>query len=452
MRNPALSPDAAALAQPAGAPYTDALGSASQAVYRKIAWKILPFLIICYLFAYLDRVNVGFAKLRMLEDLGFSETAYGFGAGLFFIGYLIFEAPSNVWMMKVGARKTIMRIMLLWGLLSMGFAFVQTPTQFYVLRFLLGAAEAGFFPGIVLYLTFWFPSRVRGRMLGLFMAAIPLSGVIGAPLSGWIMHSMHDSSGLAGWQWLFLMEGCPSVLMALLVPWLLTDTPAQARWLTEDEKRSVHADLEADAKAKDKMGGFHPTILVMLKDARVWAMVALCICQAIGNYGVSFWLPSLVKDLGYQDPLIIGLLSAIPFLAGAVALNLIARSSDRRLERRWHLIFGFIVSATGLAGSALLHASPIAALAALTVGTAGVYMATTMMWMLPSLFLGGVGMAAAIGVINSLGGLGGFVSPYMMGIVKDATHSTAGGIYFIAGIAVVGAVLAYRLPKHLVNR
>ncbi|RXN86313.1 MFS transporter [Achromobacter aloeverae] len=412
----------------------------------------MPFLIICYLFAYLDRVNVGFAKLRMLEDLKFSETAYGFGAGLFFIGYLIFEAPSNVWMMKVGARKTIMRIMLLWGLLSMAFAFVQTPVQFYVLRFLLGAAEAGFFPGIVLYLTFWFPSRVRGRMLGLFMAAIPLSGVIGAPLSGWIMHSMHDQSGFAGWQWLFLMEGCPSVVLALLVPWMLTDVPAQASWLTDDEKRQVHADLDADAKAKDAMGGFHPSILAMLGDARVWAMVALCICQAIGNYGVSFWLPTLVKDLGYQDPLIIGLLSAIPFLAGAIALNLVARSSDRRLERRWHLIGGFLVSATGLTASALLHASPMLALAALTVGTAGVYMATTMMWMLPSIFLGGVGMAAAIGIINSLGGLGGFVSPYLMGMVKDATQSTAGGIYFIAGVAVVGAVLAYRLPRRLVNR
>lgn len=445
-------PNAAAVAQPATAPRSDALEPASQAVYRKIAWKVLPFLIICYLFAYLDRVNVGFAKLRMLEDLQFSETAYGFGAGLFFIGYLLFEAPSNVWMMKVGARKTIMRIMLLWGLLSMGFAFVHTPTQFYVLRFLLGAAEAGFFPGIVLYLTFWFPSRVRGRMLGLFMAAIPLSGVVGAPLSGWIMHSMHDASGMSGWQWLFIMEGFPSVVMALLVPWLLTDEPAQAKWLTDDEKALVRADLEADARTKDGMGGFHASIPAMLKDARVWAMVALCICQAIGNYGVSFWLPSLVKDLGYQDPLIIGLLSAIPFLAGAIALNLIARSSDRRLERRWHLIFGFLVSATGLAASALLHGSPIAALAALTVGTAGVYMATTMMWMLPSIFLGGVGMAAAIGVINSLGGLGGFVSPYMMGIVKDATQSTAGGVYVIAAVAVVGAILAYRLPKQLVNR
>ncbi|OZI30634.1 MFS transporter [Bordetella genomosp. 10] len=452
MRNPALSPDADAVTQLSAATESDALGSASHALYRKIAWKVLPFLITCYLFAYLDRVNVGFAKLRMLEDLKFSETAYGFGAGLFFIGYLIFEAPSNVWMMKVGARKTIMRIMLLWGLLSMAFAFVQTPTQFYILRFLLGAAEAGFFPGIVLYLTFWFPSRVRGRMLGLFMAAIPLSGVLGAPLSGWIMHGMHDHSGLSGWQWLFLMEGCPSVVLALLVPWLLTDTPAQARWLTDSEKTQVHADLDADARAKDAMGGFHPSLVAMLGDARVWAMVALCICQAIGNYGVSFWLPTLVKDLGYQDPLIIGLLSAIPFLAGAIALNLVARSSDRRLERRWHLIAGFITSAAGLAASALLHGTPIAALAALTVGTAGVYMATTMMWMLPSIFLGGIGMAAAIGVINSLGGLGGFVSPYLMGMVKDATQSTAGGVYFIAGVAVIGAILAYRLPKRLVNR
>lgn len=419
-------------------------------VYGRIAWKILPFLIICYLFAYLDRVNVGFAKLRMLEDLQFSEAAFGLGAGLFFIGYLLFEAPSNVLMMKIGAKKTIMRIMLLWGLFSMAFAFVQTPMQFYVLRFLLGVAEAGFYPGIVLYLTFWFPSRFRGRMLGLFMTAIPLSGVIGAPLSGWILHQMHDHSGLAGWQWLFLIEGFPSVVLALMIPWMLTDTPRQAKWLTDDEKRYVESDLEADVKAKAE--GFHPTIMMMLKDRRVWVMVALCLCQAVGIYGVSFWLPSLINGLGYDDPLTIGIISAVPFLAGAIALNVLARSSDKRLERRWHLIAAFGASAIGLSASVVLHQNPVAAIAALTLGAAGVYAASTMMWMLPSIFLGGVGMAAAIGLINSIGGLGGFISPYVMGLIKDATHDTAAGVFFIAAVAVIGAFIAYKLPKTLVNR
>jgi len=447
MKARALSPDIPAAASPA----SDANAAApTAAVYRRIAWKVLPFLVVCYLFAYLDRVNVGFAKLRMLADLQFSETAFGLGAGLFFIGYLLFEAPSNVLMMKIGAKKTIMRIMLLWGLMSMGFAFVQTPTQFYVLRFLLGVAEAGFYPGIVLYLTFWFPSRIRGRMLGLFMTAIPLSGVIGAPLSGWILHNVHGQSGLAGWQWLFLVEGLPSVVLGLTVPWMLTDTPRQAKWLSDAEKRVVEADLEADAKAKAE--GFHPSIMLMLRDKRVWVMVALCLCQAIGIYGVSFWLPSLVNGLGYDDPLTIGIISALPFLAGAIAMTVLARSSDRHLERRWHLIVAFGASAIGLAVSVVLHQTPVAAIAALTLGAAGVYAASTMMWMLPSIFLGGVGMAAAIGLINSIGGLGGFISPYAMGLIKDATHDTAAGVFFIAAVAVVGALITYALPKALVNR
>ncbi|KGD88211.1 hypothetical protein JL37_26915 [Achromobacter sp. RTa] len=413
---------------------------------------MLPFLIVCYLLAYLDRVNIGFAKLRMLQDLSFTEAAYGLGAGLFFIGYLLFEAPSNVLMMKIGAKKTIMRIMVLWGVISMGFAFVQTPMQFYILRFLLGVAEAGFYPGIILYLTFWFPSRHRGKMLALFVTAIPLSGVVGGPLSGWILQSMDQAHGFAGWQWLFLIEGLPSVLLGLAVPWFLTDSPQHAKWLSDDEKRSVQADLDADARRKTQEGGDHSSILAMLADRRVWTMVALCICQAIGIYGVSFWLPSLVSGLGYQDVLQVGLISAAPFGAAAIALNLVGRSSDRRLERRWHLIGAFLVGAAGLVASVWLHGTPIASLVALTVATAGVYSATTMMWMLPSLFLNGVGMAAAIGVINSIGGLGGFVSPYVIGLIKDSTQSTSGGIYFIAVVAVIGAVLTYRLPKSLVNR
>ncbi|MCY1513392.1 putative tartrate transporter [compost metagenome] len=435
------------------APLPDTAASSSgPAVYGKIARRILPFLIVCYLMAYLDRVNIGFAKLRMLEDLSFTEAAYGLGAGLFFIGYLLFEAPSNILMMKIGAKKTIMRIMVLWGLISMGFAFVQTPTQFYFLRFLLGVAEAGFYPGIILYLTFWFPSRYRGKMLALFVTAIPLSGVIGGPLSGWILQSMDQAHGFAGWQWLFLIEGLPSVLLGLAVPWFLTDSPHQAKWLSAEEKRNVLADLEEDAQRKTQEGGDHSSILAMLADRRVWTMVALCVCQAIGIYGVSFWLPSLVSGLGYQNVLQIGLISAAPFGAAAIALNLVGRSSDRRLERRWHLIGAFLVGAAGLVASVWLHNTPIAALVALTVATAGVYSATTMMWMLPSLFLNGVGMAAAIGVINSIGGLGGFVSPYVIGLIKDSTQSTSGGIYFIAVVAVIGAVLTYRLPKSLVNR
>lgn len=421
-------------------------------VYQKIAKRILPILIVSYLFAYLDRVNVGFAKLQMLDDLGLSEAAYGLGAGIFFVGYLLFEVPSNILMIKIGAKKTICRIMILWGLISMAFAFVQTPTQFYVLRFLLGVAEAGFYPGIILYLTFWFPSRTRAKMTAFFFTAVPVSGLLGGPISGWILSGMHSIHGLAGWQWLFLIEGLPSVLLGISIPWLLCNCPQDAKWLSAEEKRLVLKELDDEIKRKNREVQGNSSIGAMLRNPKVWVLTTICLGQAVCIYGISFWLPSMIRELGYKDSFQVGLISAIPFAAAAIALNIVGRSSDRRLERRWHTAVPFACAAASLFVSTLLKSEPIFALVALTVATMAAYSATTMFWTLPSLFLSGMGMAAAIGLINSLGGLGGFLSPYVIGMLKDATGSTVYGIYFISAIAGLGALLVLRLPKDVANR
>jgi D-galactonate transporter len=422
------------------------------ALYGKIAKRIIPVLMVSYLLAYLDRVNVGFAKLQMLNDLKFSEAAYGLGAGIFFIGYLLFEVPSNILMMKIGARKTICRIMILWGLISMGMAFVHTPMQFYVMRFLLGVAEAGFYPGIILYLTFWFPSHTRAKMTALFYTAVPLSGMLGAPLSGWIMESMNQFHGVSGWQWVFLIEGLPSVLLGLAIPKLLHDSPEQAPWLTHAEKSRVRADLQIEADRKLRHTGGDSSILAGLRNVRVWHLTLICLCQAVANYGISFWLPTLIKDLGFTSQLHIGLIAAVPFTAAAITLNLFARSSDRRLERRWHTAIPFTMCAMGLVLSVVFRGNVALSLICLTVAAAGAYSVSAMFWSLPSLFLAGMGMAAAIGLINSLGGLGGFLSPFGMGLIREATGSTAIGVYLVAAFALTGALLTLALPRQVVNR
>ncbi|MCA1326747.1 MFS transporter [Herbaspirillum sp. alder98] len=421
------------------------------AVYRKVAFRIMPFLMLCYVAAYLDRINIGFAKLHMLNDLGFSETAYGLGAGLFFIGYLLFEVPSNLLMMRIGARKTISRIMILWAFVSAAFAFVETPTQFYVLRFLLGVAEAGFYPGVILYLTYWFPSTRRAKMVALFVGAVPLSGMLGAPLSGSIITMAQGLHGLSGWQWMFIIEAVPSLLLGLLCLKYLDDRPADAGWLQADEKALVEADLQAE-RERTKGDAATGSLRATLQDRRVWKMTAICFCSAICSYGVSFWLPTLVAQLKVGDVMHVGLYTAVPFTAAFICMYLIGRNSDRTRERRWHLVGPFACVCLGLCSSIWLHDSMAWALFALSVAAVGAYSTTAMLFSIPGLFLSGVGMAAGIAAINCIGGLGGFVSPYMVGLVKDMTGSTDNGVYFIACIAVVGAALTLTLPKKLVNR
>ena len=312
--------------------------SSESALYSKVTRRLIPLLFLCYVAAYLDRVNVGFAKLSMLKDLHFSETIYGFGAGIFFVGYFIFEVPSNVILHKLGARLWIARVMITWAAMM----FVKTPMGFYVLRFLLGAAEAGLFPGVILYLTYWYPSARRGRIIAMFMTGIPVSGVLGGPLSGWILHTAEGANGLAGWQWLFIIEAIPSVILGLVIILLLDRGIEQAKWLTPEEKRVLAANIAADSKdvaSQSFRDGFMRPM--------VWALSGIYLFFIMGLYGVGFWLPTLIKGSGVTDPLEIGLLTALPYAAAAAAMILVGQSSDASRERRWHIAVPGVMRAPG---------------------------------------------------------------------------------------------------------
>jgi len=414
------------------------------AVYRKVGWRLIPLLFVCYIAAYLDRVNVGFAKLQMQSALQFSETVYGLGAGIFFIGYFLFEVPSNVILHKVGARRWIARIMITWGLLSAGTMFVTTPQAFYILRFFLGAAEAGFFPGIILYLTYWYPAHRRGKATSLFLAAIPFAGILGGPFSGWILKTMNGINGWEGWQWLFLLQGLPTVGIGLIVLGYLDDRVRDAKWLTADERELVARDIAAEASGKAEGG-----VRSVLANPRVWLLAIVYFCFTSGLYGISFWLPSIIKALGVNDPLNVGLLSAVPWTLGVIAMYLVARSADRMLERRWHSAISGVVGAAGLILSVVFHGDAMMAIAGLTLATMGIMACLPVFWGLPTAFLGGAAAAAGIALINSIGNLSGFAAPYMIGMIKDATQSTDAGMYMLAVLLLTGAalVLAVRTAK-----
>lgn len=417
------------------------------AIYRKVNWRLIPFLLMCYVVAYLDRVNVGFAKLQMLNDLQFSETIYGLGAGIFFIGYFIFEVPSNIILHKVGARIWIARIMITWGVISAAMMFVTTPTMFYVLRFLLGVAEAGFFPGIILYLTYWYPANRRGRTTTWFMTAVALSGVIGGPLSGWIMQSFHGHNGWSGWQWMFLLEGIPSVLIGLWVLAYLDDRIAHARWLTGEEKTVLERNIARDEAHKEDL-----PIRRVLASPRVWLMSAIYFCFVMGLYGVSFWLPTIIRQTGVTGALDIGLLTAIPYGCAVVGMVLVAYSADRTGERRWHIAIPALAGAAGLVLAVRWHGDTTLAMMALTLATIGILTTLPLFWSLPTAFLAGTGAAAGIALINSLGNLAGFISPYAVGWLKDATSTTDTGMYLLAASMVVGAALTLSVPSRTIGR
>lgn len=419
--------------------------SFEDATYAKVSLRLIPFLFLCYVVAYLDRVNVGFAKLQMLSDLKFSETIYGIGAGIFFIGYFFFEVPSNIILAKTGARVWITRIMVTWGVISSCMMFATTPTSFYVLRFLLGIAEAGFFPGIILYLTYWYPARRRARIVALFMTAIALSGVVGGPLSGWIMQAFGGLNGWAGWQWLFLLEGIPSVVMGVCVYFYLDDSIRHAKWLSEEEKQLLESEISHDQKAKHDF-----TLSQIFTSGKVWLLALVYFSFIMGLYGVSFWLPQLIKATGVKDVLNVGLLTSIPYAVAAAVMVISSRSSDASGERRWHIAIAAILGGAGLIASAIYGNNTVVAMAALTMATAGILTTLPLFWTLPTALLGGTAAAAGIAMINSIGNLAGFASPYLVGAIKDATHSTAIGMYMLAASLFVGALLVLiGIPKDM---
>jgi MFS family permease len=416
------------------------------AIYRRVTWRLMPLLLLCYIVAYLDRVNVGFAKLQMMEQLGFSDTIYGLGAGIFFIGYFLFEVPSNIILHKVGARVWIGRIMITWGLLSSAMMFVTTPTMFYVMRFLLGAAEAGFFPGIILYLTYWYPSYRRGRITSLFMTGVAGAGVIGGPLSGAIMKYADGAMGWSGWQWMFMLEGLPSVALGLVVILMLDDRIRDAKWLSEEEQQLLATNIANEAQHKEDESLFR-----VLGSGRVWLCAAIYFSYVMGLYGMSFYLPTIIKAMGYNDTFDIGMISVIPYGVAVVVMLLVAKSADRHRERRWHVAIPGLLGGLGLALAVILSKDAPLAIAALTLGLSGILTTLPLFWSLPTAFLAGTGAAAGIALINSLGNLAGFASPYAVGWLKDATGSTDSGVYLLAAAMVVGAALTLSVPKRLVN-
>ena len=411
--------------------------------YRRATLRLIPFLVFLFILAWIDRVNVGFAKLQMLSDLKFSEAVYGFGAGIFFIGYFLFEVPSNLLLERIGARKTLARITVLWGLASMSLASVQSEWAFYAVRFLIGVFEAGFFPGVVLYLTYWFPSARRSRINGLFMTSFAIAGIVGGPIAGLIMGTMGGVGGLANWQWLFILEGIPSVLAGIAVLALLPDRPQDARWLSPRVAAAMSARVAAESRAAGKEASFKAA----LKDGRVWLCALIYFCIVSGNATIAFWTPSIIKEMGVRDAITIGFLAAIPFIAGTIAMVWNGAHSDRSGERRLHCAAASLIAAAGLAATGALIGQAALALAALTVAAIGILAAFPVFWALPQTFLAGTAAAGAIAAINSIGNLAGFVAPYMVGVSTSLTGSASNGLYFVAGLEFLAALLVFGFAR-----
>jgi ACS family tartrate transporter-like MFS transporter len=409
---------------------------------RKVTLRIVPFVMLLYFIAFIDRVNIGFAALTMNKDLGFSPTVFGFGAGIFFLGYFLFEVPSNLVLNKVGARIWIARVMITWGLISGAMAFVQGPNSFYALRFLLGAAEAGFFPGIILYLSYWFPARQRAAVTAIFMAAAPLSTVLGSPVSGALLE-MHGLLGLSGWQWMFIVEAVPALILGVVVLFYMTDRPEKATWLRDDERNWLVTTMNAEAAKK--AGTASHSVWRGLADPRVIALSLVYFGTSAGLYTLGIWAPQIIKEFGLSS-LQVGFLNALPGIVAIVAMVVWARHSDRSGERTWHVVGACLLACLGLvlAGFA---GSVTAVLLALTLVNIGISSAKPPLWSMPTLFLSGSAAAAGIATINSIGNLGGFVGPAMIGWIKDITGSFQGGLFFVAGLLIVSAVLTLVLAR-----
>jgi ACS family tartrate transporter-like MFS transporter len=405
-------------------------------VFTKVAWRLFPFIGLLYVACFLDRVNVGFAALTMNKDLGISDVAYGLGSGVFFIGYFFFEVPSNVILARVGARAWICRIMITWGLVSMAMSLAQGEYSMYLLRFLLGVAEAGFFPGIVYYLTHWFPGTMRGRFMAMFLAAIALANIIGAPLSSFLL-GLDGLHGLYGWQWMFVIEGIPAILLGVCVLFLLPDAPEHAKWLNAEEKQIVHDRLAQDPPAD------HDSLWAMMRDVRVWLLAIPDFGIVLGLYGIGLWLPQIVKTLGYTN-IQTGFIVALPYVLSVVAMIAWGMSSDRRGERFWHTSIAATLAAVSLFAAALLGTSLLSVFA-LAIATVGIYAALSVFWTIPPSFLTGTAAAGGIALINSIANLGGFFGPSIMGYLKTLTGNYTLGFATLGVAQVMAAILVLAL-------
>jgi ACS family tartrate transporter-like MFS transporter len=414
-----------------------------QTTIRKVTWRLIPFLLLLYIVAYLDRVNVGFAALQMNHDLGFSASVYGFGAGVFFAGYALFEVPSNLILAKVGARRWIARIMFTWGVISTAMMFIRDPLSFYVLRFLLGVAEAGFLPGIIYYLADWYPAAQRARAVGWFMAAIPMSIVIGGPLAGYLL-DLNGLLGLAGWQWLFLLEGIPAMLLSIVTLVYLTDRPEQAKWLQQDEKDWLCETIRSEqtrAREQHQVG-----VMRALLHPTVWQLALIMFTCQCGSYGLTLWIPQILKDLSGLGNFHVGLISAIPYFAAAIGMVLIGAHSDRTGERFLHVAVPSFIAVLGFCLSAWLT-SPLPGMIALTIAAVGDLGSRGPFWSLPGRFLTGSASAGGIALINTVGSVGGFIGPYAVGVIRDMTGNYSQGLLFLAALLFMGAIGILRLRR-----
>ncbi|WP_411751775.1 MFS transporter [Serratia sp. (in: enterobacteria)] len=428
-------------------------------LYRKIAWRIMPILLISYIVGYLDRVGISFSKFQMMPDIlqgnvSMAEAVYGLGAGVFFIGYIIAGVPSNILLSKYGARKVIALLMLVWGTISMLSIFITNPTQFYLARFLLGLAEAGFYPGVILYLTLWFPSSQRAKMTALFVCGIPVSNIIGGPLCGWIIENMNGMFELSGWQWLFFISGPRAVLIAVVIFFFLDNTYQSAKWLSPQEKEMITQDMVQGTSNKRGVDGIAQewTMKSMLKSSAFTKMWLICFCTVMGQGGLAFWVPTMIRDTGVSSVLDIGLLTMLPYMLAVVAMLLAARSSDKHRERRWHIIVPFCIAAVSLIFIGLFPDNKVIVMLALCIAVASSLVPSPLFWSLPNAIFTGTCAAAGIALINSIANIGGFISPYIIGYFKNTTDSNLVAMCVLSSMMILGAILTYSVPAKLVNK
>lgn len=408
-------------------------------LYRKLFWRLIPFVIILYLICYIDRVNIGFAKLQFLTDLGLNDAHYGVATGLFFVTYCLFDIPSNLMLNRIGVRKTLLRIMMLWGTLTALQMFIRTAGELYVLRLLFGAAEAGFLPGVMLYLTYWFPDHYRARVTSLFLVGVPLAGIVGGPLSGTIMEGMDGLYGLRGWQWLFLLEGMPAIAMGVVAYLYLDDAPAKARWLSDEEKRVLQRNLDADRLQNPK--GLQHSFAGVLRDPTIYIMALVNLCVNCGINSVNFWTPSLLKSSGMTSIASIGWMTGLISAVSALAMIAVGRSSDRSMERRWHYAGCSALGIVGFLGLPFSSDNVIGTALLLTLAAIGNICAVALYWTIPTSYLKGKGAAGGIAAVSMAGAVGSGISPPLIGWLKVQTGSLYVGLAVVAMIGLIGVVL-----------